>query len=214
MIVFNECRIDSEGKCLIIEASVENLDIYKNVYIESVTIDTEKTFSDTGPRNEPIIEYKPKELTKVGTMDGIVTTQECECGNVFINEPDLPKSIRLIVSAKDLNIDTFNDGVYFVWVKAGGTPLPTALCCGMDNEYIMRVAVNLRPIYNTAMYYIKELDNTCTIPKGFIDMILRLKAFDLSLKTGNYQVALKYWDMIKDRKVISATNKCRCNGIT
>ena len=76
------------------------------------------------------------------------------------------------------------------------------------------IAVNLRPIYNMAMGYIKELDSNCSIPKGFIDMILRIKAFKLALKTGNYTVAFKWWDkLFKNKRSISINKRCGCNGI-
>ena len=46
------------------------------------------------------------------------------------------------------------------------------------------------------MLYTKELGDTCSIPKNFIDYILKVKALDLSLKTGNYQEAIRYWNRL------------------
>ena len=62
------------------------------------------------------------------------------------------------------------------------------------------------------MRYIKELDNNCTISKGFIDMILRLKAFEMSIKTGNFTTAINQWDkLFKNKRIVSSSN-CGCNG--
>ena len=54
MVVFNECRIDKEGKNLIVDVSVDSLPYYKNVYLESITIDSDKTFIEHGPSSNPI----------------------------------------------------------------------------------------------------------------------------------------------------------------
>jgi hypothetical protein len=75
----------------------------------------------------------------------------------------------------------------------------------------MGVAVNLRPVYNAAMHYLSELKDTCNIPKNFIDMILKIKAFTLSLKTGNFTTAIRLWNKFTT-KVVSSKTGCGCNG--
>lgn len=191
MIVLNECRIDSEGKHLIIEASVDNLSYFKDVYIESITIDTDKTYISNGPSSDYVFTQSFK------------TEQE----NVGV------KNIKLVLDARDLSgVTNFNDNIFFVYIKATGTPAPHTPC-GRDNIYTIGVAVNLRPIYNMAMGYIKELDNNCSIPSGLIDMILRLKAFDLSLRTGSFTMAIKQWDrLFKNKKTVPSKKGCGCNG--
>lgn len=179
MILLEQCRIDSEGKNLIIEAEVDNLNWYDNVYIEEVYIEDKATVSHT-PSTDPV-------------------------------ERNLhTKKIKLCINYKELGFESFNDKILYVYIRASGAP--SIDCpCGMDNEYTIGIAVNLRPIYNQAMQYIKELDNNCDIPKNFIDMILRLKAFDLSLKTGNYSVAEKQYDKFFNKKInMLSKNNCGC----
>lgn len=48
MIKFNELRISS-NRYLIIDVSVKNEDYYKDVYIKSVSVDTQDTYKDNGP---------------------------------------------------------------------------------------------------------------------------------------------------------------------
>lgn len=202
MVIFNECRIDDEGKRLIIEASVENLSYYKNVYIDSIVIDTDKTYSSNGPSNNPVFSkaFKKDDLEIEEYDNG--TTQKTGV-----------KKVRLCLNSKDLKVDSLDNNIFFVYILTTGIPDPDTPC-GMDNCFAMGIAVNLRPIYNMAMKYIKELDSTCTIPKGFIDMILRLKAFDLSLRTGNYSIAFKQWDKLFKNKIsVSPNTGCGCNGI-
>lgn len=215
MIALEQCRIDDEGKHLIIEASVENLDYYDNVYIDSVIIDTDKTYSANGPSTKPVFSKTfDKEDARVITKCGCVSSvsdKDNSCESVYI--PELGKKrIRLTLSGKDLKDTNLNDNIFFVYIVATGTPSPDTPC-SMDNMYTMGVAVNMRPIYNMVMNYIKELDITCATPMGFIDMILRLKAFELSLKTGNYPVAFRHWNKLFKNKVNISPNKgCGCNG--
>lgn len=217
MVVLNECRIDQEGKHLIIEATVENLSYYKNVYIESVIVDTNNTYSPNGPSNNPVFSQEfESEYYKVDTRHDcspVTVDSSCKCGDVYTSQKAGIKHIRLSISAKDMKLSNLDNNIFFVYIIATGIPAADTPC-GMDNEFVMGVAVNLRPIYNMAMGYIKELDSNCNIPRGFIDMILRLKAFDLSLRTGNYPIAFKQWDKLFKNKVsVSPKRGCGCNGI-
>lgn len=186
MIVINECRINPEGKCLVIEATVDNLEYFDKVYIDSVIVHTDLTYSESPSDDDAV--YKV-------TFEG-----------------ENKKHIKISITAKDINLSTLNDRIFFVYVYSGGIPAVDTPC-GMDNCYTMTVAVNWRPIYNMAMGYIKELGSDCSVPKGFMDMVLRLKAFDLSLRTGNFPMAIKQWDKFFINKVSVSTSKgCGCNG--
>lgn len=215
MIVLNECRIDAEGKNLIIEATVDSLNFYDNVYIESVIIDTDKTYKASGPSSEDYV-YK-KEFD---TEESIVTTSDCgyvipdrdrKCSTLCIE--GLKKHIRLVIPEKELNGASLNNNIFFVYIVASGIPGPCTPC-GMDNKYTMGIAYNLRPIYNAAMGYIKELGNSCSIPKGFIDFILRLKAFKLALKTGHINEAIAMWEKLFKSKVnVTRKSACGCGNL-
>lgn len=210
MVIFNECRIDKEGKNLIVDVSVDSLSYYKNIHLESITIDTDETFIENGPSSNPIYSQDFAESDAVEqNYNGIVEN------GVFIidaQEETGLKNVRMKLSYKELGLDNLSDNILFVYIGVGGIPEPDTPC-GMDNKYSVAVAVNLRPIYNMAMGYIKELGNTCTVPKGFIDMILRMNAFKLSIKTGNFLTAIKQWNkLLKNKRIVSPT-KCGCNGI-
>lgn len=211
MVIFNECRIDKEGKNLIVDVSVDSLPFYKNVHLESITIDSDKTFIEHGPSSNPIYSQNFVESDEVKqSYNGVVEN------GVFVidaKEETGLKNVRLQLNYRDLRLDNLNDNILFVYIGVGGVPeLNTP--CGMDNKYSVAVAVNLRPVYNMAMNYIRELGDTCTAPKGFIDMILRLKAFELSIKTGNFLTAIKQWDKLFKNKRIVSPNKCGCYGIS
>lgn len=60
--------------------------------------------------------------------------------------------------------------------------------------------------------YLRELSNSCGIPKGFIDFILRIKALDMAIETCNYTEAIKYWEMLNKMPTRTTTNNCGCHG--
>lgn len=213
MVIFNECRIDKEGKNLILDVSVDSLSYYKNVYLESITIDTDETFIENGPSSNPVYSQELTEgnATSPQNYNGVV-----ENGVFIVDAQEQQsglKNVKLKINYKEMGLDNLSDNILFVYVGVGGIPAPNTPC-GMDNKYTVAVAVNLRPIYNMAMGYMKELEGNCTIPKGFIDMILRMNAFKLSVKTGNYLTAIKQWDkLLKNKRIVSPTKGCGCNGI-
>ena len=196
MIQFNTLKITQDGKSLIINASVKNLSYYTNVLIGSIVIDNQDTYSANGPSNNPI--YKHSFASK-----DLVTNKDI-AGH---------KNISITISAKELldNSGGLNNDILYVYLIAVGTPSADTPC-GMDNAITLGVALNLKPIYNNGINYIKQVESTCEIPKDFIDFILRYKALDLALKTENYIQANKYWNkFFKNNNVVSLnTNSCGC----
>ena len=196
MIQFNTLKITQDGKNLIINASVKNLSYYTNVLIGSIIIDNQDTYSASGPSSNPIYRHSfaGKDLVTNKDIAGL-------------------KNIRITVSAKELldNNGDLNDDILYVYLIAVGTPSADTPC-GMDNVNTLGVALNLRPIYNNGINYIKQVESTCEIPKDFIDFILKYKALDLALKTKNYIQANKYWNkFFKNNNVVSLnTNSCGC----
>lgn len=74
--------------------------------------------------------------------------------------------------------------------------------------------MNTRSLYESLMYYIRQIDKTCSVPKDLINKYLQIKAFTTSLKTGNYILAIKYWNKFLRYGIItneSKGNKCECS---
>ena len=63
MVEFKELKITPDGKNLIINASIKDLEYYKDVYIDSVIIDTQDTYLPSGPSSNPI--YTKKFISKL-----------------------------------------------------------------------------------------------------------------------------------------------------
>lgn len=193
MIVINECAIIDST--LILEATVDTLEFYKDVEIGSVIIDTEDTFVDGGPSNNPIL------------------VREFADAETESSDSDDPKwkHIRITISAKEMGLSNLSNNLFFVYIGATGYPSPVTPC-NMDNQYTVAVAFDLKSIYNGAMQYLKEIES-CEIPRTVIDYILRVKALEISIRTGNLKVAIKYWrKLFKSKGTIKTTSNCGCNG--
>lgn len=217
MIIFDQLNIAPSGKHLIIEARVDNLDFFDGVEIDSIVIDSQDTYVPNGPSSNPILTHKIVQDEYDNTYS---IPEDNECSPI-LEESDgsycLTKSeqktryVKLLISQEELGV-SLNNTMLFVYVIAKGYPSPDTPC-GYDNCKVMGVVVNLYPYYQSMMSGIKEIDSTCNIPKYFINNILRLKAIELSVRTGNYIQAIKYWKKFFSSDRIRPTDKpCICYG--
>ena len=147
--------------------------------------------------------------------------EECSCNPVRIKEDesycftyglDSMKHVRLELPLNALGIDCSSD-ILFVYVIATGTPA-AATPCGFDNSKIMGTVVNLKYMYDNMLYYIRQIESECEVPRNFIDSILKYKAFELSIRTGNYPLAIKYWKkyLSNNNLNIPTIKTCNCYG--
>ena len=184
MVTFQELRITPDGQKLIIDVSVRDLEYYTDVYLDTVQIDTQDTFVESGPSSKAVY-------------------TEVIGGNT--------KSARLELGTGDL-LPALNDSLFFVYIRTKGTPAADTPC-GMDNITALGVVSDLYPLYQHAFSYIRELGDTCSIPRNLINCILQYKAFELAVKTGHYTEAIKYWKKffmgIKNPVI---TSNCGCYG--
>ena len=212
MIHFNELRVSPNNTHLIIEAEIDSDKYFDKVYISDIIIDTQDTYSPNGPSDKAIYHHttkKENDLIYSLPDNGCNPIQvEDDLSYCFVDSIQSQRKVRLVLSAKDLGVE-LNSNMFFVYVRAEGYPDENTPC-GWDKELIMGTVVNLLPIYRMSIEYIKELNITCNTPKGFIDSILRFKALELSIKTGNYLEAIKLWNKFFMNKITNSTNKCNC----
>lgn len=215
MIRFNELRISSDGKYLIIDASVDSQDFYNDILLDSVVIDTQDTYILNGPSSNPVYTYT------VGDNYDLTYSipEQCNC-NPILEEEDQSycftygsyekKNVRLVLQAGDMNLSTLNDTMFFVYVITTGEPSADAPESTVSPQ-IMGTVTNLYPYYQSMMKSVKELINECKIPKNFIDFSLRLKALELCIRTGNYPQAIVYWNkFFKGKMSKPVVTNCSC----
>lgn len=182
MIKFTELRVQKER--LTIAAEVREIEnYYDNVYIDKIIIDSQDTLNTSGPSANPIYSV---------TVDG--------------NQ----KKFSISLSETALGVD-INNTMFFVYAVAKGTPAPETPC-GYDESTTVGVTFSLCPIYNATMGYVKQVENSCEIPKDFVNMILQFKAIHYSIESGHFTQAVKYYNKFYKNLSVNTFSTCGCHG--
>ena len=177
--------IDTTGTTLTITATVKDETYYSNIYISTIKIDTQSTYIENGPSTNVIYTYTADPSTKTVTLE---------------------------LTSSDFLETTIENNLFFIYVTATGTP-GTDVPCGQDNIVSVGVTAYMCPIYNIGITYIKELNDDCNISRAFVNYILRYKAFQLALITGNYAFAIWLWNkFIILISSVSTVKTCNCYG--
>ena len=183
MIKFTELRVQKERLTIVAEVR-EIEDYYDNIYIDKIIIDTQDTFTTSGPSANPIYSV---------TVDG--------------NQ----KTFSVSLSSTELDGVDINHTMFFVYAVAKGTPASDTPC-GYDDVNTVGVTFSMCPIYNASMGYIKEVENSCEIPKDFINMIIQLKAIQYSINSGHFTQAIKYYNKFYKNLGVGTVSNCGCHG--
>lgn len=215
MVDFNELRVSPDRKNLIIDVSIRDLSYYENVYIDSIIIDTQDTYIPSGPSNSPIFTYEV-----VSNVTPVYSLPDCGCNqvqdyidkeNCFETSNNEEKRVRLELDNTALD-NHLKGNLFFVYVITKGTP-SSDTPCNMDNTINLGVTADTYPIYTNMLNSLKELES-CGTPKLFTDAFLRFKAFELSIKTGQYSQVINYWNKYFKSLDIPNNTNCSCNGRT
>ena len=168
MIQFNELRIDPDTNTLIIDAEVP--DEYKElVSIEYLYIDTEETVKPYEPSSKCV--YKKDYSTTKPTQIHLEIPDE----NAWMQQ---------------MTVESF------VWIRVSGDPGVSAVC-GRDNTLTLGIVSNPVILCSKGLQHIKEVEEKCLIPKGFIDFLLLYKAFELASKIQDVASVLRYWNLLQ-----------------
>lgn len=198
MIRFNELKI--ENNYIIIDVQIEEEKYFKDMYIDSIVIDTQDTFIVNGPSSKAI-------YTKTFNTDTDVNKEEI----VYTQGTDKYNRVRIYIDGKNLNVD-IHKTMFFVYVIAGGTPTADTPCRWDENK-ALHTLVDTQVLYNNMIQYVKELNKDCSTPDNFINAILQFNAIDLALKTNQYPLAIDLWKRFySDIESNIVLPNCGCNG--
>lgn len=198
MIRFNELKI--EDNYIIIDVQIEEEKYFKDMYIDSIVIDTQDTFIANGPSSKAI-------YTKTFNTDTDIKKEEI----VYTQGTDKYNRVRIYIDGKNLNVD-IHKTMFFVYVIAGGTPAADTPCRWDENK-ALHTLVDIQVLYNNMIQYVKELNKDCSIPDNFINAILQFNAIDLALKTNQYPLAIELWKRFySDIESNIVLPNCGCNG--
>ena len=197
MLRFNELRITSDNKCLIVDIQVEGLSYFENVKIDSILLDTQDTWISSGPSDTAALLYSQDNSSLDTIKDSAGKHVRLEVGQPLISPSE--------------------NNMYFVYVVAdiSNASEVSEAPCDCSEDCIVGAVVNLHTLYSTLMDGIREVENSCDMPVNLVNSFLREQVVEACLKTGNYPLAIKYWKEF----FLSGTGKtvsksCGCNGRT
>lgn len=205
MIRFNELKVEDDY--IIVDVQIEEETYFKDMYIDSIVIDTQDTFITNGPSSKAI-------YTKSFTAEKNLAYENNP--NIKVNNKDNVYSsksnrVRLYIKSSELGVD-IHKTMFFIYAIAGGTPAEDTPCRWDENK-ALHTLVDVQLLYNNMIKYIKELNVDCNIPNNFINAILQFNAIDLALKTNQYPLAIELWKRfysnIESNVVLP---NCGCNG--
>lgn len=162
---------------------------YQGVVIKRFCVNTQDTYNDNNPFASSI--YESEDLrSEEQPVEFTLTAAQF---NEEYRDIDMSKTI------------------FFITAEGEIESLTQELPCGCDNRFSTGATFDLCPIYNETMAYVKEIDNTCVLPRNFINMILQLKAIQYSINSGHYTQAAEYYKKFY-KNLSVGTKPCNCNG--
>lgn len=203
-VIFDQLRISDDGKRMYINAHVNKADFFKDIYIDSIVIQTADKVSETDP-GLPTSDYvyikkaeeNTKELNLVLEASDLSKSWESDPKNIAFNKGDMSSTL------------------FFVYIKCKGTP-DSCTPCRLDEETTLGVVFDENVLHQKVMDYTKELVTDCGVPTAFIDFILLWNAFKSAIETEHYIPAIKFFNMLFDEVGKSFQSKtiktCGCNG--
>jgi len=181
MVIFNELSIKEDKQSLVIDCSIEGLNIYDNMYIKSVYLDYYKNAESPGvPSSKALVVYDKQE-----------GEEEQRALRFCVEKEQLPS---------DMGVSDFDKGLFFVTVICDGD-LPASaalLACGADDTVDTAIVLDWQRVYEAGMKYISALNDQCfddcnDLP-GFKNFILLWNALRLSVETCDYGQIGRAWE--------------------
>lgn len=184
MVIFNELRITEDRSCLIVDCEIENVDIYKNMYISSIYLDYYKNASAASmPSSRAMCIYdNTSSNTSIKAQRITLTQNALVSGNMGVNE--------------------FKDGLFYVIVNCDGT-LPATIGnfpCGYDDTTKIAVILDWKTLYERGMGYLASLfgdcGNPCADTSGFEHLAIIWNALRLAIDTCNWDLVKELWNKL------------------
>lgn len=203
-VIFDQLRISDDGKKMYINAHVNKADYFKDIYIDSIVIQTADKVSETNP-GLPTSDY-------IYIKKAEDNAKEL---NLVLEASDLSKSWETDPKAIAFNREEMSNTLFFVYIKVKGTP-GACTPCTLDEETTLGVVFDENILHQRVMDYTKELASDCSVPSDFIDFILLWNAFKSAIETEHYIPAIEFYDKLFgivgsgcQRTIIK---RCGCHG--
>ena len=192
MVIFDRLQISDNGKMLYIDVHVNKASYFDNITLDKLIIQTSDQVSETDP---------------------------CSPGDSHILSMDIEGNEKELHLALKANVDfdevfhTLSDKLLFVYVICKGIP-GECTPCRLDEMTTLGVTFDTALLYQKVMQHVRELNETCKIAKGFLDLILLWNGFKAAIETEHYIPAIDFWKkLFKNRYGKGNFSKpCGCHG--
>lgn len=191
MVIFDRLQISDSGKLLYLNVHVNKASMFDNIYIDKVIIQTPDQVSEADPLSP---------------------------GDHYVYMKQTEEDTKELHLALNVNTDfdgisgTLSDKLLFVYVICKGTPDPCTPC-RLDEMTTLGVTFDETLMYQKVMQFTRQLNQSCEIPKNFIDLILLWNGFKAAIETEHYIVAIDFWKKLFSSSSTLITSKpCGCHG--
>lgn len=184
MLRWKECSLLNNTSYISFDVEVIDAKYYNNVYLDSVYLDV---FTKPEDYLGPSPTNKAKLIWQQDSM-----------------EPPVKRVHQYI------DVDLIKDNLMVLYAIATGEPSDDAPC-GDKNKILVGVVYDKALLYQNSLKLLNNLKG-CEPNKEFIDYILRVKAFELAIKTGDIKAAIYYWNTFFKKEIVYTKTNCGCNG--
>lgn len=196
MVQFTQLLIDPDSDTLNVKCQIENLAIYKDVYIESITA-------------------KYYDGTAVMTMYSKGDDEEgLQVVSVSKGTDEIPDNF---------GTTTFIGGLFYITVVCGGTPSGTVstLPCNYDTMTAEAIVIDWHKLYEMGMQFVVAMASNCkdrcSGNEAFEHFILLWNALKLAVETCDHTMIESLWKkflrICGNSTVMTITSNCGCTKI-
>lgn len=204
MVEFKELYINPDEGYLVVEANVKDLCYYDNVYLDELIIDTQDTYTPSGPSSSHTFRVKLDDYSSIPNTDNLCST----FNGLLPKEEEVlygRKSFRYKLNIKDIKAD---NKLVFVYVKVKGIP-SSDTPCGMDNIYTLGVTYDTKALYNKIIPLFKNREDN---KQALLDSLINLKAFNMYFDLGEFNKVIDVWKSFSPESNANITSKCNCHA--
>lgn len=200
MVKFDELRISENGSALTVECRVENYDVYKDMYIDSIYLEYYKNRGTIGSPSDKAIRIFENRNTDKNSVKAV------------------RKTITVDALPGNFGADTFAGGLFYVYVNCDGN-LPASVStmyCGFDVPLDIAVVPDWKMLYEKIMPMVAQYASGCSPCEditGFGHFILMWYAFKFAVDTCDWVSVDRLWDeFIGDADGPVSRGGCGCGA--
>ena len=181
MIEIRNININPQGDKLVIDANIVSNTIFDNCYIKKVYIDTQNTYTVSGPSENTVYE---KDIT-TDDADKFLPNS-----TITIDEKEYVRNLHLVISEEEICANLQSD-FFIIYIQSDGDFDKSKISKCDSSTLISGCVFWMRPLYSDFLGFVRELNQSCEVPRNFIYLYLQYQALLVAVRTGNMLEAIE-----------------------